>query len=76
MLVAKTLVDLRNDFVPLRLFNPTDQPKTVYQNSITAWFETVEEVTEASRPEVQTADAPFTARNRKFTELYVIRKVP
>ena len=53
VLVAKTLVDLRNDFVPLRLFNPTDQPKTVYQNSITAWCETVEEVTEGSRPEVQ-----------------------
>ena len=59
VLVAKTLVDLRNDFVPLRLFNPTDQPKTVYQNTIAAWCDTVEEVTEASRPEVQTADALF-----------------
>lgn len=26
-------MDLTNDVVPLRLFNPTDQPQTVYQDT-------------------------------------------
>lgn len=30
LLVAKTLIDLTNGVVHLRLFNPTDQPQTVY----------------------------------------------
>ena len=34
LLVAKTLVDLSNGIVPLRLFKPTDQPQTVYQATL------------------------------------------
>ena len=58
LLVAKTLVDVTNDVIPLRLFNPTDQPQTVYQNTIAAWCEPVEEVSEASQQGVQTKETP------------------
>ena len=49
LLVAKTLVDLTNDVIPLRLLNPTDQLQTVYQNTIATWCEPVEEVSETSQ---------------------------
>ena len=34
--VVKTLVDLTDSVVPLRLFNPTDQPQTVYRGTTAA----------------------------------------
>ena len=58
LLVAKALVDLTNDVVPLRLFNPTDQPQTVYRDTIAAFCEPVEDVSEASRKGVGTSEAP------------------
>ena len=58
LLVAKALVDLTNDVVPLRLFNPTDQPQTVYRDTIAAFCEPVEDVSEASRKGVRTSEAP------------------
>ena len=58
LLVAKTLVDLTNGVVPLRLFNPTDQPQTVYRDTIAAWCEPVEGISEASQPGGRTEDAP------------------
>jgi len=47
LLVAKALLDLSGDVVPLRLLNPTDQPQTVYQDTIAAWCESVERVSKA-----------------------------
>lgn len=58
LLVAKTLVDLTDGVVPLRLFNPTGQLQTVYRDTIAAWCEPVEGVSEASRQGVQTTEAP------------------
>ena len=53
LLVTKTLVDLTNDVIPLKLLNLTDQPKTFYQNTIAAWSEPVEEVPKASQQDAQ-----------------------
>ena len=36
LLISRCLVDLTNAVVPLRLFNPTDRPQTVYQDTIAA----------------------------------------
>ena len=58
LLVARALVDLSGDVVPLRLLNPTDQPQTVYQDTISAWCEPVERVSEAGRQEAQPSEAP------------------
>ena len=58
LLVAKALVDLSGDVVPLRLLNPTGQPQTVYQDTIAACCEPVERVSEAGRREAQTSEAP------------------
>ena len=58
LLVAKVLVDLSGDVVPLRLLNPTNQPHTVYQDTIAAWCKPVERVSEAGRREEQTSEAP------------------
>ena len=58
LLVGKALVNLTNDVVPLRLFNPTDQPQTVYRGTIAALCEPVEDVPEASRKEVETGETP------------------
>jgi len=58
LLVAKTLVDLTNGVVPLRLFNPTDQTLTVYQDTIAAWCKQVDIVPEATQQKVQTKKAP------------------
>ena len=49
LLVPKALVDLTNDIVPLRLFNPTDQPQTVCRDTIASLCEPVEDVSVASR---------------------------
>ena len=49
LLVAKTLIDLTDGGVRLRLFNPTDQPQTVYRDTIAAWCELVEGVSETSQ---------------------------
>mgnify|MGYP006973594159 FL=1 len=49
LLVPKALVDLTNDIVPLRLFNPTDQPQSVYRDTIASLCEPVEDVSVASR---------------------------
>lgn len=57
LLVAKALVDLSSDVVPLRLLNPTDQPQTVYQDTIAVWCKPVERVSEAGQREAQTSKA-------------------
>ena len=57
LLVAKALVDFTNDVVPLKLFNPSDQPQTVYRDTIAALSEPVEDVSEASRKGVETGEA-------------------
>ena len=51
-------MDLSSDVVPLRLLNPTDQPQAVYQDTIAAWCEPVERVSEAGWREEQTSEAP------------------
>ena len=51
LLIAKTLVDLSNAVVPLRLFNPTDQPQTLYRDTIAAFREPVEDVPKPARRE-------------------------
>ena len=58
LLVAKLLVDLSDNVVPLQLSNPTDQPQTVYQDTIAAWYEPMERVSEAGQREAQTSEAP------------------
>ena len=58
LLVAKTLVDITNGVVPLRLFNPTDQPQTVYRDTIAALCKPVDGVSEASQRRVRTDEAP------------------
>jgi len=59
LLVAKTLMDLTNGVVPLRLFNPTDQTLTVYQDTIAAWCKQVEVIPEATQQKVQTKKSTF-----------------
>ena len=56
--LAKTLVNLTKDVIPLRLFNPTDQPQTICHYTNATWCEPVEEVSKASQQEVQTKEAP------------------
>lgn len=58
LLVAMTLQDLTYGVVPLRLFNPTDQTQTVYQDTIAVWCKQVEVVPEATQRKVQTKEAP------------------
>ena len=58
LLVAKTIVDITNGVVPLRLFNPTDQPQTVYRDTIAALCKPVDGVSEASQWRVRTDKAP------------------
>ena len=58
LLIPKALVDLTNDIVPLRLFNPTDQPQTVYRDTIALLCEPVEDVSVASRKGVERSGAP------------------
>ena len=47
LLVAKVLVDLSSDVVPLQPLNPTDQPQRVYQDTTAAWCEPVARVSKA-----------------------------
>ncbi|KAK2553045.1 hypothetical protein P5673_025770 [Acropora cervicornis] len=58
LLVPKALVDLTNNIVLLRLFNPTDQPRTVYRDTIASLCEPVEDVSIASRKGVERSGAP------------------
>lgn len=58
LLVPKALVDLTNDIVPLRLFNPTDQPQTVCRDTIASLCEPVEDVSVASRKGVDRSGNP------------------
>ena len=46
LLVAKSLVNMEQAQVPLRLLNPTTEPRTVYKNTTVAWCEPVEAPTE------------------------------
>ena len=58
LLVAKALVDLSSDVVPWQLLNPTDQPQTVYLDTIAEWCEPLERVSEGGQREAQTSEAP------------------
>ena len=58
LLVPKALVDLTNDIVPLRLFNPTDQPQTVCRDTIASLCEPVEDVSVDSRKGVDRSGTP------------------
>ena len=43
LLVARTVVDPRQETVYLRLLNPTERPRTVYKETVAAWCEPVQE---------------------------------
>ena len=44
LLVGRTLVNMGKNCIPIRLFNPTSYPRTVYRNTVAALCEPVQEV--------------------------------
>ena len=46
LLLAKTVVDTGNPTIPVRLMNPTDEPRKIYQNTVVAICEPASEVVE------------------------------
>ena len=48
-LLARSLVDASKEYVPLRILNPGDQPLTLFQDTVAAWCEPAEVITERER---------------------------
>lgn len=54
LVLAKTLVNTEQGMVPLRVLNPSNQPRTVYKNTVATVCEPVDEVNVIDRCKART----------------------